>query len=427
MSKTILYIEDDPASRQLVSRTLQFAGYHVLVAERGLEGIDIARRENPDLILTDINLPDLSGREITARLRAEEKFKHTPIVALTAQGPGEYREMALAVGVSGYLTKPVDVEALPGQIANYMTGTRDVLESGRTIEVQQQVMGDMVRQLEETIRKLEANNLELKRLDKVKESFIQKTAHELRTPLAVVFGYSRMLEDAVKKDGVDENLRMMAKMLVEAIQRMHGTINEIVMAGRIMTSQIDLAIANVNLLAAVNRAMQTYAQAAEQRKITIHVNQNGFPNTMRADPDRLVDVISNLLSNAIKYTPDGGHVYITATTDNIRNTVRLSVRDTGVGLSADEQKTVFEKFSSGGAHETHSTSKTAYMGGGLGLGLTIAKGIVEGHGGKIWVESPGKKDGAFLGSEFFVELPLVATPIPRARPAVATSASGGAR
>src|SRR5690349_5426933 len=110
MANTILYIEDDAASRSLVERTLRYGGYRVLIADCGLDGIDTARRETPDLILTDINLPDMSGREITTMLRSDPRFRTIPIVALTAQTLAEQREMTLAAGLTGYMTKPIDVE-----------------------------------------------------------------------------------------------------------------------------------------------------------------------------------------------------------------------------------------------------------------------------------------------------------------------------
>src|SRR5512140_3177940 len=97
---TILYIEDDSSSQLLVQRILSYSGYRVVVAGRGLEGIDAAQREIPDLILVDINLPDMSGREVTTRLRSDERFKGTPIVALTAQNQSGDREKALVAGVT---------------------------------------------------------------------------------------------------------------------------------------------------------------------------------------------------------------------------------------------------------------------------------------------------------------------------------------
>src|SRR5215468_3546789 len=125
---TILYIEDDPGSQMLVQRTLSFAGYHVVVASRGIEGLDMASKEMPDLILMDINLPDLSGREVTTKLRSDERFKLVPIVALTAQSQAGEREKAIVAGATGYLSKPVDIDKLPGQVARYLHGEKDTVD-----------------------------------------------------------------------------------------------------------------------------------------------------------------------------------------------------------------------------------------------------------------------------------------------------------
>src|SRR5450631_993742 len=122
---TILYIEDDPGSQLLVQRALSFVGYKVLVASRGIEGLDLAVKQSPDLILMDINLPDLSGREVTTKLRSDQRFRTTPIVALTALSQAGEREKAIAAGASGYLTKPIDIDKLPGQLEYYLTGARD--------------------------------------------------------------------------------------------------------------------------------------------------------------------------------------------------------------------------------------------------------------------------------------------------------------
>jgi two-component system, cell cycle response regulator DivK len=189
---TILYIEDDPGSQILVQRTLAFAGYRVMVASCGIEGIDAAVREMPDLILMDINLPDLSGREVTTKLRGDERFRATPIVALTALSQAGEREKAIAAGASGYLTKPIDVDKLPDQVAHYLTGARDVAETGVLMEAHAAYNQEVVNRLESKLRELETSNAELRRLDKIKDDFIQLTAHELRTPLTLVYGYSRL-------------------------------------------------------------------------------------------------------------------------------------------------------------------------------------------------------------------------------------------
>ena len=184
----ILYIEDDPASGKLIERMLTHAGYRVLLANRGLLGIDMARSEFPDLILTDINLPDMSGYEVATALRAEERFAGVPIVALTALGPAA-QDIAMAAGITGFLSKPVDIEQLITQIQYYLQGGQDTIDSERLFSAQVKYTREVVSRLEGRIRALEEANDALKKLDNMKETFIQVTAHELRTPLTLIYGY----------------------------------------------------------------------------------------------------------------------------------------------------------------------------------------------------------------------------------------------
>jgi signal transduction histidine kinase len=409
IKRTILYIEDDPASRSLVERTLSHAGYRVLVAERGLEGIDMARKESPDLILTDINLPDLSGREITTTLRSEDRFQRTPIVALTAQAYNEHRALTMAAGVNGYLTKPIDVEALPERVEYYLQGGHDHIEKEALAEAQTKYTQELVARLEARIRELETTNDALVRLDKMKDTFIQVTAHELRTPLTLVYGYSRLIEDAPQIKSIihgDEGLNTLMKGLQDAIKRMQDIINEILTISRIMTNQIDLSIGPINPGTVAEKVVNNVQETLKIRPVNIHFDRSTWPERMRGDADMLGLCLANLVSNAIKYTPDGGHIYLTATADDQQ--IRISVKDTGIGVAKEEQSRIFERFHTAGDTQLHSTSKTAFRGGGLGLGLAVCKGIVEAHGGKIWVESPGLDPEKLPGSEFIVVLPVTA-------------------
>jgi signal transduction histidine kinase len=406
LQQTILYIEDDPASRSLVERTLRHAGYRVLVAERGLEGIDIARRECPDLILTDINLPDLSGREITTRLRGDLRFERTPIVALTAMGYGENRALAMAAGVTGYMTKPIDVEALSDQVAFYLQGGSDSIEPAALSEAQTRYTREVVAHLEQQIRELETSNLALKRLDMMKDSFIQVTAHELRTPLTLVHGYSRLLADLPAIKGItesDEMTRTMIQGLHDGIKRMQDIINEILTISRIMTNQIDLSIGPIDPGLIAEKAVNGLQEALKTRQVRLHFERAAWPDRMRGDSELIKLMFSNLLTNAIKYTPDGGDVFFSAEAD--AETIHIRVRDTGIGVARDEQERIFERFHTAGDTRLHSTSKTAFRGGGLGLGLAVCKGVAEAHGGSIRVESPGLDPEGCPGSTFTVTLP----------------------
>src|SRR5213075_133352 len=135
-------------------------------------------------------------------------------------------------------------------------------------------------------------------------------------------------------------------------------------------------------------------------------NPNQWPGIIQGDNDLLQLALQNVIGNAIKYTPDGGVINLIAKT-GVTN-VLLTIQDTGIGINKDDQARIFDRFYTAGNTALHSTSKTAFRGGGLGLGLSICRGIVEAHGGRIWVESEGRDEERLPGSTFYIDLPLQA-------------------
>ncbi|MFN7210838.1 MAG: response regulator, partial [Aggregatilineales bacterium] len=315
---TILYIEDDPGSQVLVERVLGDAGFRVVVASRGLEGLEAAAKHLPNLILMDINLPDMTGREITTRLRADERFRSVPIVALTAQSQAGEREKAIAAGLTGYLTKPIDIDAFPSQVAHYLSGAKDAISLDALAQAQFEYNSELVLRLEQKVRELEQSNAELRRLDKIKEDFIQLTAHELRTPMTLIYGYSRLIQESpvVKRlKSESPEVKAFVDGLVESIERMSGVINEILTISRIATGRIELSIGPVNLMRTMERVLQDMGQIARQRNQTFTYDVRQFPTLLQADADLLALALSNVIGNAIKYTPDGGVISVTARTN----------------------------------------------------------------------------------------------------------------
>ena len=405
---TILYIEDDPSNRRLVERVLLHSGYTVHMAVNGLDGIDRARELLPDLVLTDINLPDLSGHEIATTLRGDPRFENTPIVAFTAMGYGDHQEMAMAAGINGFLLKPLDVEKFPSQIKFYMDGGKDKVDTTMLSTGQTKYTREVVGRLEDRIRKLEEANAALQRLDSMKQTFIQITAHELRTPLTLVFGYIRLIEDYPSMKTVmqaDPAIKQLVEGVVDATARMHNIINEILTISRIMTGTIKITISQMNLGSILRKVVDDFKEAATERKLTIKLDESQCPRNMQADGELLRLAFKNLIGNAIKFTPDGGQINIKCETNPIQT--RIIVQDTGIGIDKTEQKFIFEQFHMLGSVELHSSSKTAFGGGGLGLGLPISKGIVEAHEGKITVESEGRNEKTNPGSTFTVTLPII--------------------
>lgn len=403
----ILYIEDDPASRRLVQRVLDNKGYDVVVAADGLEGISMAREHHPNLILMDINLPSMDGREITTRLRSLPNFSDTPIVALTANHSPGSRELALAAGCTGFLTKPIDVSVFPNQVNAYLNGHAEPLSKDEQSVHLQRHAQNLVERLESKINELESANKRLRELDRLKSDFIIMVSHELRTPLTLISGYAHLLDEQVKQtenmlpaemvSGVAEGLNL-------GVTRMRDVVNEIIKVARIASGTLDLALGPVRISEIVQDIFEEYDEICQKRRLNVQVGDLSKLPIIQGDGEQLKSAIYHVFSNAIKYTPDGGSIFVVGRA--VGDTVDLIIQDTGIGIPDSEHRRIFDQFYTLGSIEHHSTSKFAFQGGGLGLGLAIVKGIIEAHNGRVWVESERRDPDQFPGSTFHILLPL---------------------
>lgn len=408
---TVLYIEDDIASQRLVERVLQSRGYRVFVASNGVDGLRIAKDEKPQLILMDINLPGMNGKEITTRLRSLSHFSHTPIVALTANTSPGSRQQALAAGCSGFLTKPINVAEFPRQVEAFLEGQVEILDPEEQSEQLTLYAQSIVERLESKITELQGANQRLRELDKMKSDFIVLVSHELRTPLTLINGYAFLLKDkeAIFQSAGLSDAAYIVQGLNQGIDRLNEIINNIISVSRIASGNIDLSITPVNLFQLSNQIVTEQRKLSRERKVEVLLDEvvSQLPK-VDGDATLLKLAIENVVNNAIKFTPDSGRVVVSGRQVD-HNTIALMIRDTGVGISVEDQRRIFERFQVLGAIQHHSTSKSAFQGGGIGLGLAIAKGIVETHNGRIWVESEGYDPVTHPGSTFHILLPIKQT------------------
>jgi len=407
----VVYIEDDRPSRLLVERLLDRYGYAIYTTDNGLDGINLVRDKRPQLVLTDINLPDMSGREITTRIRGIEDFANVPIVALTADASPGSREMALSVGCTGFLTKPIDVPTFPSQIKAFLDGRSETLspvEKNRNLEIHAQ---NLVRRLEDNIRDLETANRRLRELDSLKSDFIIMVSHELRTPLTLISGYTHLLGTQVtasQADGVvsSETLEGISTGLNSGVQRMQEVINEIIHVSHITSGTLDLSLGPVRIPLLLQAVEKEYAPVCESRNLTLFIGDAETMPLIEADGARLRTAVENVVGNAIKYTPDGGHITITVKEIANTGTIDIIIRDTGIGIPVEEQRNIFEQFYVLGKVAHHSTSKSAFGGGGLGIGLSITKGIIDAHNGRVWAESKGRDEDGLPGTAIHLVMPI---------------------
>jgi signal transduction histidine kinase len=257
------------------------------------------------------------------------------------------------------------------------------------------------------INELQQTNKVLRQLDRNKLEFIQVAAHELRTPLTVLKGYVKMLTTF---PAITENATLgnVTAGILKGADRMHEIVNLMLDVTRIDKDTLKLVLAPVPLKRLINDLVHEFEETVD-RPILIATQHAEERLTLNGDPTLIYKALYQLLINAIKYTPDGGRVRITTRpvvmAPNVPG-VEIAVRDTGIGLDAEHHELVFEKFYQVGSVDLHSSGKTAFKGGGPGLGLAIVRGVARAHGGKTWVESAGHDEVNFTGSTFYLQLPV---------------------
>ena len=404
----ILYVEDDPSSEILVRRVLESEGYFVLSTSDGLSAIEIAKREVPDMILMDINISGLDGYEVTTRLRTIDDLRVIPIVAVTAATLQGDRERALIAGCTGYISKPIDVDQFPGQVRSFLQGTKEEIESAEEkAEYLVEYSHRLVDRLEEKIRELEHSNVELQRMDKMKTDFIIIAGHELRTPITAIYGYAQILQYNPDISGSIEepgSLRFIIEKMAESTQRLNQVVGDILSVSLVDANKLDLSKGPVFIKSLITQTLKDIQRIGSDRDLTFEIGGIDELPLIMGDSKRLYQALWNVITNAVKYTPDGGTIRLTGRP--IEDTVQIAVQDSGIGIQPEDHERIFDRFFI--LHDTalHRSSKTAFKGGGLGVGLTVARGIIEGHGGRIWVESEGHDEDQLPGSTFHILLPV---------------------
>ncbi|MBV6400548.1 MAG: Adaptive-response sensory-kinase SasA [Anaerolineales bacterium] len=244
---------------------------------------------------------------------------------------------------------------------------------------------------------------QLERIDRSKSAFISVAAHELKTPLTLIEGYASMMDD-LARDARDSGMGKLLAGVNIGIGRLRAIIDDM-----IDVSMIDNNLLRLNFQPAqVGQIVDVLRKEAEpvmqSRRLQIDATEfEGSRQWIYVDTQRITQALRNVINNAVKYTPDNGKITISGRM--LPGFIEIVVEDTGIGISQEHQSIIFEKFGQVGSVGLHSSGKTKFKGGGPGLGLSITRGILEAHGGAIWVESPGYDEKAYPGSTFHILIP----------------------
>ena len=398
MPSRVLHIEDDPSNRLLVRKLLAADGLEVIDAADGLEGVRLALAERPDLILVDINLPGLDGYEVTLRLRAEPVLKETPIIAITAEGD---RDTSMAVGCTGFLQKPIDARKFGQQVVQYLGGFREHTTS--TVDTTEAVLrtqgGRIVARLEAKVEELERMNARLRELDRLRTEFYRNMSHELATPMTPIVGYLRMLVDE-ELGPLEKPQKKALRAMDDCVRRLRTTLDNLIDVTALETGRMRLHHRDFDLLEIVKRSVASLQDAIAEKRVTVVEELPRGPLATFGDPDRLQRALLQVLENAVKFTAEGSHVGVCVRA--LKDGYEVTIADEGQGVDPAKHAQVFEPFVQGDGSATRAH-------GGVGVGLAIAKKVVEGHGGAIAIARGAVIGGETLGgAAFVVTLPRTA-------------------
>lgn len=361
----VLVVEDNPDMNRFIVQCLE-RDYEVVSAFDGREGLEKALQYRPQLVVSDIMMPNVSGAEIVAEMRRLPELDSTPILLLSAKADEELRVKLLDAGAQDFIVKPF-------------------FEKELTVRVRNLIAAEQAREQMNQLR------LSAESANRAKDEFLAMLGHELRNPLAPIFTALRVMK--LRGESGSERERIVIERQVNHLTRL---VDDLLDVSRIARGKVELKQELLELSDAVSKGIEMVSPLLELRnhQLTVDVPRTGL--LVNADPMRLSQIISNLLSNAAKYTPPQGRINIRG--QQIGEEVVLSVSDSGIGIAAEALPNVFDLF----VQERQAIDRSP---GGLGLGLTIVRNLVEGHGGSVSAQSAGPGQG----SEFVIRLPRVKT------------------
>jgi signal transduction histidine kinase len=344
-------------------------------------------------------MPGMDGLELAELIKQRRRTRHVPILFLTAHMMDEGDMLrGYGIGAVDYLTKPVNSEVLRQKIAVFVElfrKSRALAHANATLHTEvaerlraEAALRDANRDLEQRV---EERTQALQQADRRKDEFLASLAHELRNPLAPIRSAVEVLQI---RDANGQDAERARAVIVRQVAHMTRLIDDLLDVSRITVDKLVLQKSHLDLAQVVATAVEASRPLIAERNHRLWISLPSSPVTLSADPARLAQVLSNLLTNAAKYTEPGGDIWVTAQSDETH--VVVSVRDNGIGIDPAFLPRVFDLFTQG----DHPGDTSA---GGLGIGLTLARRLVEMHDGQIEAES----QGLGTGSNFSVRLPLL--------------------
>lgn len=359
---SVLIVDDLPNNVRLLSIMLTEKGYQVRKAINGQMALNTVRSLIPDLILLDINMPDLNGYQVCEQLKADEKTREIPVIFISALDDVFDKVKAFQVGGVDYISKPFQGEEVMARIENQLTICRQKKQLQNEIKERQKT--------EETL-----------------EIYLHAVSHDLRNP---VIGMLMILNNLIKNSQGEtkEVSRKILQQMADSCDRQLTLIDSLVETRQNDLWGVSLELKPLSLYEIGQQIGQEWELRLKENQATLINNFSPDLPLVNADAHHLWRVFENLLANALKHNPQG--IIITFSARLEGNYLRCSIADNGVGISETQRKQLFDRYQRGNNNNQIS----------LGLGLYLCRQIIHAHGGEIGIMNNDEK-----GSQFWFTLP----------------------
>lgn len=389
----ILLVDDQPGKLLTYEAMLSELGENLIKANSGREALEHLLKTDITVVLMDVSMPELDGFELAEIIRGHPRYQKTAIIFVSAVHLTDLdRLKGYESGAVDYVSVPVIPELLRAKVSVFAELYRKTRESERLNRELEQRVAERTAELEASTARQTELAEQLRQADRRKDEFLALLAHELRNPLAPVRNAVTIMR---MKNSDDPELAWCRDVIERQANQLTRLVDDLLDVSRITRGKIKLRIEPLDLATVLEAAVETSRPLIDAHKHELLVTLPKDRVRIEGDLTRLTQVIANLLNNAAKYQNEGGRIELTAACE--RGEAVISVKDQGVGIAPEMLAQAFDLFSQGERAPDRAQ-------GGLGIGLSLVKNLVEMHGGTV----SGVSGGVGKGSEFVVRLPCLA-------------------
>jgi two-component system sensor histidine kinase/response regulator len=378
ISSSILIVDDNPQNVQVLGKLLQESKYEIEFATNGPAALEWLIIRQFDLVLLDLNMPGMSGFEVCSKVRSNPDWANVPVIFLSAESDRESILKGFELGAQDYITKPFDGRELLARVRTHLA-LKDSLEKLEKLNksLEEKVL-ERTQKLKEANHKLEATNIKLLNLDKAKTEFLNLISHQIRTPLNGIIGPLELLKETAFASEISD----LVEILDISVKRLERFAVNALLITRLKTEKFEPTKDRIHISNLINEVIDEAREKLQSGNIQIKRTEKISGFYISGEAELVKNCIAIILDNAITFSPQYSAVEVNTFVDN--QTIICEIKDSGPGFAAGNIDRVFDLFVTGDAYIDNST----------GIGLPIAKMIMDAHGGNIIIGNNPDEGGA---------------------------------